>query len=150
MTGRDFSQSSRDLIEGLRSRLLEHVPDLYSPPRWTDVRFGRGCSIASLMLPCLLAIRFAPKAKHGTAKHTMHEHGEVCCRVMTCCAFLRMQTSLLSHSLILCLRLLAHLALTVFCRVRRYLFAQIHTDCSQLQTLSLMNARSSLSLHILL
>ncbi|CDJ41481.1 3-hydroxyisobutyryl-CoA hydrolase, mitochondrial, related [Eimeria tenella] len=28
--------SSRDLIEGLRSRLLEHVPDLYSPPRWTD------------------------------------------------------------------------------------------------------------------
>ncbi|KAL8445791.1 hypothetical protein Emed_005347 [Eimeria media] len=29
--------SSKDLVEGLRARLLEDAPDLYTPPQWTDV-----------------------------------------------------------------------------------------------------------------
>ncbi|KAL8455602.1 hypothetical protein Emag_000597 [Eimeria magna] len=28
---------SKDLVEGLRARLLEDAPDLYTPPQWTDV-----------------------------------------------------------------------------------------------------------------
>lgn len=32
-----FLQSCQDIVEGLRSRLLEEAPDVYSPPQWADV-----------------------------------------------------------------------------------------------------------------